>query len=149
MTYKAFLSVVCCIFTSTALDAQQLKMSDAEKSVVQIIYQKDALTVPLGTGFFINSDGTIATALHVYADALSQISQGRGGTLRIRRASRSSQQYTTAEVQIIKADPPHDLALLRIVEVKGDLWNPVGGIHALPLSMVKEIEPGSPVMVVG
>jgi len=41
------------------------------------------------------------------------------------------------------------LALLRIVEVKGDLWNPVGGIHALPLSMVKEIEPGSPVMVVG
>ena len=41
------------------------------------------------------------------------------------------------------------MALLRIVEVKGDLWNPVGGIHALPLSMVKEIEPGSPVMVVG
>ena len=77
---KTAIQVICCFAYGifTVATGQELKMSDVERSVVQIVVQKpDASMTPFGTGFFIGDNGTIATALHVYSESFSKTTTKR------------------------------------------------------------------------
>jgi S1-C subfamily serine protease len=137
------------LFTALA-EAQELKALDHERTVLQIVLQRlDGSTVPLGTGFFVDENGTIVTALHVYATGLNLISQGRGGRFFARRANRVTGQYTGVGIELLKPDYMHDLVSFKMQEVKPEPWAGVGGIKPAILSASKEVQADASVKVIG
>lgn len=145
------LKVLILLLASASLAyAQSLKLSDAEKSVVQVVVQKPDQTIaPTGTGFFVRVDGTIATALHVYNDATRTIAESRGGRLLVRRATRQSGTLTWGEVAVLSVDAAHDLALIRLSKLDKSAWDKVGGIQILGPTASREVDPGVSVKIVG
>ena len=144
--------IVLALVPSLALvcSAQNLLQSEHEKSLVQIYVQKpDNTRSPKGTGFFVSDDGLVATALHVYSEALKEIVDNRGGAIAAGRASRATNSFSWAGVNLVSTDAVHDLALLKLAVVDQKVWSAVGGIHPLKLAHEKEISPESPVTVVG
>jgi S1-C subfamily serine protease len=143
-------AIALCVLSQRNGNAQDLKMSEHERAVVQIALQKpDSSFSTFGTGFFIDENGTVATALHVYISAISAVSELRCGNIVVRRASRSTKRYVWSTVDVLKSDAPHDLALLKVKETEAQLWDQVGGIKPLPLSTLKEIEPETEVTSIG
>jgi len=134
---------------------QQLKLSDLEKSVVQIgIIKQDKTFAGFGTGFFVSRDGLIATAFHVYSAAVQAVAENRGGSIAVQRAIRKVGEVTaTAQAaNLVTVDALHDLALLKLVSyTKADqeAWDKVGGIHVLMPYVSPEIDIGSSVRTVG
>jgi S1-C subfamily serine protease len=135
---------------------QQLKPSELEKSVVQIgLIKQDKTFAGVGTGFFVREDGVIATAFHVYSASVQAMAENRGGSIAVERAIRQAggNATVTAEtVNLIGADPLHDIAVLKLVtytKTDEEAWAKVGGLGVLLPSTATEIVNGSSVRVVG
>jgi len=145
------LSVIApCALSGLNGDAQDLKMSDHEKAVVQVALQKpDSTYSAFGTAFFVDENGTLATAFHVYTSAVSAIGELRCGNIVVRRASRSTKRYISTGAELSQFDAVHDVALLKIKDVQPQTWDQVGGIKPLVLSTLKEIEPETQVSSIG
>jgi S1-C subfamily serine protease len=153
---RAFCLIVFAVVGALPSSGQQLKMSDLEKSVVQIgVVKQDKTFAGLGTGFFVSGDGLIATAFHVYSAAVQGVAENRGGTVSAERAIRQTgnQTSTTAQaVNLVAVDPLHDLALLKLgsyAKADQEAWDKVGGIKALLIYTAPDIENGSNVRTVG
>lgn len=143
-----FSLVLGCGFIET--QSQTIKLSDAEKAVLQIAVRKpDGTVVGFGTGFFVRDDGLIATAFHVYSQAVQVASESRGGILMVRRATRQSGTTTVANVIPVATDEAHDLILLKLVNKDDGSWAKVGGIRVLSPCTMVELDTGIPVRVVG
>ena len=88
---------------------------------------------PHGTGFFVQVDGLIATAAHVYLAAVGNIDDQRAGVLVARRFSRTERtRWVATPLDLVSVDYAHDVALLRL-RAPDPLWQTVGGI--VPLQM--------------
>lgn len=100
----------------------------ARDSVVVILYtSREGKQVGLGSGFVVDSDGIIATNLHV-------IGEGRPITVRLPDGKK------VEAVAVHGTDPKNDLALIRI---------PVKGLPALPLADSDALKDGQPIAVLG
>ena len=154
---RAFCLIALALVGALPSSGQQLKLSELEKSVVQVgIVKQDQKFYGLGSGFFVaGGDGLIATAFHVYSGTVQAMAEGRGGTIAVERAIRQSKTTTTVTAQavtLVVSDPLHDVVLLKLSSYKQadqENWDKVGGIKALLPSSQAEIEPGSSVRIVG
>jgi len=148
------LFLVCLVaWSACPVVGQELKLSDVEKSVVQIaVVKPDKTVVPCGTGFFVRDDGIVATAFHVYSQAVQIISEGRGGSLVIRRVVRTlgtGGTFTMGSAEVKTADASHDIILLKVLNLDHELWSKVGGTQSLSISAVTQVDVGVPIRVVG
>lgn len=147
---ERLLIAVLVLFFPFAIRCQKLQLLDAEKSVVQVSWVKpDNSIAAEGTGFFVRDDGVVATAFHVYAAAIQAMSEGRGGAIVVRRVSRDTNSFIYQRVQLVNADPEHDLALLKTISKPDAGWEKVGGVHSLKLCAATELTPNSNVTATG
>jgi len=146
---KLSLSGLVAILFANFLFGQNIKRSDYDKSVVQILMKKtDGSLVSYGTGFFVRQDGIIASAFHVYVQALNAIADNRGGQIIARRLVRQSEMSASGNLEVAGLDVAHDLILFKATN--GDsAWNKVGGIKTLSPSNETEIDIGTSVIIVG
>jgi regulator of sirC expression with transglutaminase-like and TPR domain len=112
---------------NTARTTAQL-VAQTRSAIVRIDGRgRDGLQEGVGTGFIIDSEGLIATSLHVI---------GEGRVIQVRLADGS-----TPEVIGIHAwDRPHDLVILRVKS---------SGLSALPLGDSDALPQGAPVIALG
>lgn len=143
-------TLVCGIIASSLGIAQSVPMSDAERSVVQLVVsQQDGSTKAVGTAFFVRDDGTLATANHVYADAVNLVASKRQGTIQIRRFVRESTNGLLCLVDLVSTDVMHDLAVLKIRKFSADDWKPFGGVKIVTISTKSELPNATHVYFVG
>lgn len=134
----------------TVASAQQLPISNFERSIAQVVVRHtDGSSKAFGTTFFVRDDGTVATANHVYADAVSYIAHARDGQIALRRALRGSTTGILANVDLVSTDSSHDPALLRVHDFKPEQWTAVGGTKTITLSQKTELANDSHLVFVG
>lgn len=146
MKSNMFANLSACVFACGVIGsslgmAQAVAMSDAERSVVQVVVaQADGSVKAFGTAFFVRDDGTLATVNHVYSDAVQFVAQVRGGDVEVRRIVRGSQAGILAHVDLLAQDALHDLALLRVQHYQSDQWDSVGQVRIVATSPLREVQ---------
>lgn len=124
------------IWAAEAGYAQTVDLNEIDASVVQIVAKNLAGDVlrPLGTGFFVDAEGRIATAMHVYNEGLTLSIERRGVVMVARRYDRASGKHAEAQLLVGPLDPIHDLAILEPIALDRAGWAAVGGIVPAQLS---------------
>jgi S1-C subfamily serine protease len=136
---KIVFSFVIALLCTSAW-AQQVPISDLERTVVQIVVRHtDGSAKAFGTGFLVKDNGTVATVNHVYAEAIVYMAQLRDGQLAIRRMSRGTNTGLFGNVDLVSIDDVHDIALLRIHDFNNEQWAPVGGLAVATITQRAEL----------
>ncbi len=107
-------------------------LEDVQPAVVRVIVENAGRAEGSGTGFFVRSNGWVATNLHVIADgetAKVQLEDGR-----------------EFEARFLAADDRNDLALLKVVRRDREARSV---FPELPIGSSDSVRLGDPVMLVG
>jgi V8-like Glu-specific endopeptidase len=122
---------------------QEWKPSQSDSNVLQIAVQfsnAPPKVAQYGTGFFVRSDGLIATAAHVYLAAMTGILEAHAGTLIGRRFSRESHDRSaTTALELVSQDYIHDIVLLKLQTIDPS-WQEVGGANPIALEKSSKLE---------
>jgi len=124
-------SLLLALMSTLVVLGASFKLSDAEASVVQVgVMAATGSFTPSGTAFFVSDDGLIMTADHVYVSAAKSMNDLRSDRLVVRRANSTSAQVLTTPIDLVKRDPVHDLAILKLQSLSPD-WKNFGGMKSL------------------
>lgn len=94
--------------------------SDLSDELRRQIGGKPFISGPLGTGFLVNSDGYVITALHVITKGRMELERLQAGrkAMFVGLATPNTEtmrgNFALVHFELIDQDPPHDLALLKL-----------------------------------